>query len=91
MQKYPLVQNLLFLQIMKKIPKKYTKWVITVLMSVFMAFFMTGIVTVINFHGFPPDYLSKWMSAFSKMVFIAFGVIIIVRPIVEKITSLITE
>lgn len=76
---------------MKKIPKKYAQWLGMGLMSVLMAFVMTGIVTALNFNGFPPDYFEKWMYAFSRMVFIAFGVIVVVRPVVEKIIGSITE
>lgn len=76
---------------MKKIPKKYASFLNMLLMSIFMAFIMTGVVTAINFNGFPADYLEKWMNAFSKMVFIAFAVILIVRPVVEKIVKKIID
>ena len=76
---------------MKKFPRKYAKWIGMILTSIFMAFVMTGIVTAINFNGFPPNYIDLWMNAFSKMAFIAFGVIVVVRPVVETITKSITE
>lgn len=76
---------------MKKIPKKYAALLATALMSTFMAFLMTGIVTAINFNGFPPNYLELWMNAFSKMIFIAFGVIMLVKPVVEKIIKKVVE
>ena len=76
---------------MKKIPKKHSKLITSALMSIFMAFFMTGIVTVINFNGFPSNYFQLWMTAFSTMVFVAFGVMMLIRPMVEKIVKKITK
>ena len=58
-------------------------------MSIMMGFLMSGIVTLINI-GFPDNFVNFWMNAFVKVTPIAFCVILIVRPIVEKIVKKIT-
>lgn len=75
---------------MKKIPKKFAPILTTALSSILMAFMMSGIVTAINLGGFPENYFPAWTNAFTKVVGIAFLVILIIRPIVEKIVKKIT-
>lgn len=76
---------------MKKLPKKYAPLLGIFLMSVFMTTLMTFFVTAINFGGFPEDFLYKWWNAASRMIFIAFPVILVVKPSVEKIVQKITH
>lgn len=40
------------------------RFIFPVLMGGMMAFFMTAIVTIINFGGFPDRYFAIWMKAF---------------------------
>lgn len=67
---------------MKKSPKKYKGLGISILISIFMA---SGIVTIINFHGILHDFFERWWNAFSKVIFIAFFVMIATYDrIIEK-------
>lgn len=74
---------------MNKIPKKYAPFAGGLIMSIMMGFLMSGIVTLINV-GFPDNFVEIWMNAFVKVTPIAFCVILIVRPLVEKIIQKIT-
>ncbi|MGL4494300.1 MAG: DUF2798 domain-containing protein [Beijerinckiaceae bacterium] len=40
------------------------KFIFPVLMGGMMAFFMTAIITMINFGGIPDGFIGKWMKAF---------------------------
>lgn len=74
-----------------KIAKKYAPLLSATLMGSMMAFIMSAVITAINLGGFPADFLAKWMGAFSLVVFIVVPVILLVRPIVEKIMSCIVD
>ena len=68
------------------IPKKYEMILFAFLMSLFMAGFMSFIVTLINM-GFVDGILYFWLEAYWKAFLVAFPTIIIVVPQVRKITS----
>lgn len=74
---------------MKKVPKKFAPLLGGVIMSIMMGFLMSGIVTTINV-GMPENFIEIWMNAFIRVTPIAFVVILIVRPLVEKILQKIT-
>ncbi|MGL4325414.1 MAG: DUF2798 domain-containing protein [Beijerinckiaceae bacterium] len=40
------------------------KYIFPALMGGMMAFFMTAIITMINFGGIPAGFFGKWMTAF---------------------------
>lgn len=40
------------------------RFIFPVLMGGMMAFFMTAIITMINFGGLPDGFVGKWMKAF---------------------------
>ena len=66
------------------IPKKYEMVLFAFLMSLFMAGFMSFIVTLINI-GFVDDLLWKWLEAYWKAFLVAFPTIMVVVPQVKKI------
>ena len=68
------------------IPKKYEMILFAFLMSLFMAGFMSFIVTLINM-GFVDGILYFWLEAYWKAFLVAFPTIVIVVPQVRKITS----
>jgi len=72
------------------IPKKYEMILFAFLMSLFMAGFMSFIVTLINM-GFVDGILYFWLEAYWKAFLVAFPTIIIVVPQVRKITSKLIE
>lgn len=41
------------------------RYIFPVLMGGMMAFFMTAIITMINFSGLPDGFVGKWMKAFA--------------------------
>lgn len=68
------------------IPKKYEMVLFAFLMSLFMAGFMSFIVTLINI-GFVDDLLWKWLEAYWKAFLVAFPTIMVVVPQVKKIVG----
>ena len=68
------------------VPKRYEMILFAFLMSLFMAGFMSFIVTLINM-GFVDGILYFWLEAYWKAFLVAFPTIIIVVPQVRKITS----
>jgi hypothetical protein len=68
------------------IPKKYEMVLFAFLMSLFMAGFMSFIVTLINI-GFVDDLLWKWLEAYWKAFLVAFPTIMVVVPQVRKIVG----
>ena len=55
-------------------------------MSLFMAFLMSGVVTLIN-QGYSAGFLEQWMHAFVRVWPIAFSLLFVLRPLVMKIVS----
>ena len=68
------------------VPKRYEMILFAFLMSLFMAGFMSFIVTLINM-GFVDGILYFWLEAYWKAFLVAFPTIVIVVPQVRKITS----
>ena len=68
-------------------PRKYHRFVFAFLMSVFMSFIMSGVITFLNL-GFHEDFFTQWLLvAFPKSLVVAFGVAIFVVPYVAKLTE----
>ncbi|QQS59068.1 DUF4395 family protein [Candidatus Peregrinibacteria bacterium] len=67
-----------------RVPKKYANILGSALMSVIMAFLMSGVLTFFNL-GAVSFFVSIWMKSFLKSIFVAFPVILLVRPLVEKL------
>jgi surface polysaccharide O-acyltransferase-like enzyme len=74
-----------------KINKRFAPFISAIIMGCIMAFLMSGIVTAINFEGINEDFLHKWFYAYTVVVFIVIPIIMIVRPIVEKIMKKIID
>ena len=68
------------------IPKKYEMVLFAFLMSLFMAGFMSFIVTLINI-GFVNGLVWKWLEAYWKAFLVAFPTIMVVVPQVKKIVG----
>ena len=72
------------------IPKKYEMVLFAFLMSLFMAGFMSFIVTLINM-GFVDGLLGFWLEAYWKAFLVAFPTIMVVVPKVRKLTGMLIE
>ena len=72
------------------IPKKYEMIVFAFFMSLFMAGFMSFVVTLINI-GFVEGLVWFWLEAYWKAFIIAFPTIIIVVPRVRKVVGMLIE
>ncbi|MGX2950715.1 DUF2798 domain-containing protein [Ursidibacter sp. B-7004-1] len=74
---------------MKKglIPAKYTSYVVAFYMAGFMAFLMSMVLVAIN-TGVGDGYVKRVLFNYSIAMPIAFVCVILIRPIVTKLTNL---
>ena len=72
------------------INKKYEFVLFAFLMALFMAGFMSFIVTLINM-GFIDGILSIWFEAYWKAFLVAFPTIFVVVPQVRRIVSILIK
>lgn len=67
------------------IPAKFERLVFAFLMSLFMSFLMSGVITLINL-GLVENFISLWFSAYWRAFIVAFPIIFVVAPFVRKLT-----
>jgi hypothetical protein len=72
------------------IPHKYEFFVFTFLMSLFMSFFMSGVITFINM-GLVDGFVGLWIEAFGKAFVIAYPTIMVVVPQVRRIVRVVVR
>ncbi len=68
------------------IPKRFEPILFAFIMSLFMSFFMSCIITFINL-GLVDWFIVKWLGAFWKAFVIAFPTIFVVVPTVRKVVA----
>lgn len=68
------------------ISKKYYNIVFAFLMASCMAFIMSGVMTLVNL-GFGPLFIHFWMKAFGVGFSVAFPSVLIIAPIVRRVTN----
>lgn len=69
-----------------KLPARYATLVLPLLLSIFMS----GIVSLIStFKGIgpSPQFASKWLSAWGLSWIVAYPVLLLILPVVRKVTS----
>ncbi len=71
------------------LPSKYAPLIFAFFMSLFMAFIMSGLLTLVNL-GPVPDFFGKWMRAFAVAWVLAFPIVFAVAPIVRRLTAALT-
>jgi hypothetical protein len=71
------------------IPKRFAPYVFALLLAGVMTFVVSGVVTLINV-GLPPDFAVRWLGAWLTTWMIAYPVLLIVRPAVQKMVERIT-
>lgn len=69
-----------------KIPSRYQTYVHGILLTGMMTFFVTCIATW-NAIGFSPDFLVKWMGSWISSWAVAFPTILVVGPLVRRLTA----
>lgn len=72
------------------IDPKYTRVVFAFLMSLFMSCLMSGVITFINL-GIVDNFILIWLEAYWKAFLIAFPIIFVVAPFVQKLTKKLTN
>jgi len=74
----------------RKIPRKYSGFVMGAVMSVVMGFIMSFVVTFLNL-GFVDNFFQRWIFAFLGTLPIGFPVALIVTPTVKALIDRISE
>lgn len=72
------------------IPRKYEFYVFTFLMALFMSFFMSGVITLINI-GWVDGFFGLWIEAFIKAFVIAYPTIMVVVPQVRRVVNMVVR
>ncbi|CAM9384770.1 DUF2798 domain-containing protein [Acinetobacter bereziniae] len=75
---------------LRKIPNRYTAIVMPFFLSIIMTFIVSCISTLRSM-GFDNFSVNTWVSAWGISWLIAFPVLLLVLPIVRKITMLIVQ
>ena len=73
-----------------KIPKKYSQIVFAFLIALILPFVMTFFIALINLGGFNNNFIAAWMKAYIIAFIIAFPAVILIAPLIRKITEKIT-
>jgi hypothetical protein len=75
---------------LRKLPASAAKWVMPLLLSIFMS----GLVSLLsNLHaqGLHAGLLMAWLSSWAFSWVVAFPVLLLILPVVKKLTALIVE
>jgi Protein of unknown function (DUF2798) len=75
---------------MKKLPSRYGALVMPLLLSVLMTFIVSFISTVRGI-GWVDGLTATWMSAWGLSWLVAFPTLLVVLPLVRKVTASIVE
>lgn len=73
-----------------EIPKRYTHYVFAFFMAGIMAFLMCMVIVAAN-SGLHADFLQRVIRAYTLAMPVAFVCVLIVRPIVAKLVTLIVK
>jgi len=84
------MQNQKTLYSFKKLPNRYTAIVLPFLLSIIMTF-VVSMVSTLRSLGFEQFSINVWMSAWAISWLIAFPTLLLVLPVVRKITSLFVQ
>lgn len=84
------MQNSKSLSSFKKLPNRYTSIVLPFLLSIIMTF-VVSIVSTLRSLGVEEFSLYVWMSAWVISWLIAFPTLLLVLPVVRKITAILVQ
>ena len=71
------------------IPRRYGPLVFAVLLTGIMTLVISGIATAINV-GLPSDFFARWVRAWLPNWAVACPVLLLVRPLVQRLTEKLT-
>ncbi|MDX1526058.1 MAG: DUF2798 domain-containing protein [Pseudidiomarina maritima] len=74
----------------KKLPAKYETKVMPLILSILMTF-IVSLVSTIRAVGIPDNFMQLWPQAWLISWLVAFPVLLILLPIVKRLTKLIVE
>ena len=72
-----------------RLPVRYAPLVFALLLTGCMTFIVSGVTTLINI-GLPADFLWRWGRAWLPTWAIAYPVMLVLRPVVQRATDRIT-
>jgi hypothetical protein len=75
---------------MKKLPAPYAKWVMPFLLSVLMTC-IVSLISTLKTLGPVAGFFAIWMSAWAWSWLFAFPVLLLILPLVRKLTTAIVE
>lgn len=84
------MQNSKSLSSLKKLPNRYTAIVLPFLLSIIMTF-VVSMVSTLRSLGLEEFSLYVWMSAWAISWLIAFPTLLLVLPVVRKITAILVQ
>jgi hypothetical protein len=73
----------------RRLPRRYAPFVFALLLTGGMTFVVCGVTTLINV-GLPADFVWRWVRAWLPTWAIAYPVLLVLRPIVQRATDRIT-
>jgi Protein of unknown function (DUF2798) len=74
----------------KKLPERYTRLVMLLILSVMMTFIVSAVSTWPSI-GFVPGFNSIWMSAWGLSWMIGFPTLLLVLPLVRRLVPVVVE
>ena len=72
--------------VFKKLPASAAKWVMPLLLSIFMSG-LVSLLSTIHAQGLVAGVLLAWLSSWAFSWVIAFPVLLLILPVVKKLTS----
>lgn len=72
----------------KKLPASAAKWVMPLLLSIFMSG-LVSLLSTIHAQGLVAGLIAAWLSSWAFSWVIAFPVLLLILPVVKKLTGLI--
>lgn len=73
-----------------KLPARYATWVMPLLLSIFMTF-IVSLISTLRGVGLSPDMARIWMSSWALSWVFAFPTLLVVLPLVRKLTAAIVD
>jgi Protein of unknown function (DUF2798) len=74
----------------KKIPRRYSGFVMAAILVLLMAFMMSFVITLLNI-GFINNFYIKWMTAYSTILPIALPIGLFLTPLVKAFVERISN
>ncbi len=75
---------------MRKLPARWAPLVAPLLLSLLMTFVVSGIATWRGI-GLRSDFVSVWMGAWALSWLVAFPTLLVVQPVVRRLTAAIVD